>query len=208
MKKYKHLVFDIDGTMIDSLPVHMVSLIKTLREITGREYTEEELKFTFGIPGDATMRQLGISDPDAAVERWLDNLVEAGSKDIPLFPGIRELLEKLQEKGVHLGIVTSKMRSEYIAQFTANGLLPFFDNVVTADDTPKGKPDPAPMFAYMKMTGAASEEILFFGDTVYDMDCARGAGVDHALVLWGCLCPDEIEATYKLEKVEDILDFV
>ncbi|MEI3525981.1 MAG: HAD hydrolase-like protein [Eubacteriales bacterium] len=142
MKKYKHLVFDIDGTMIDSLPVHMVSLIKTLREITGREYTEEELKFTFGIPGDATMRQLGISDPDAAVERWLDNLVEAGSKDIPLFPGIRELLEKLQEKGVHLGIVTSKMRSGYIAQFTANGLLPFFDNVVTADDTPKGKPDP------------------------------------------------------------------
>ena len=138
MKKYKHLVFDIDGTMIDSLPVHMVSLIKTLREITGREYTEEELKFTFGIPGDATMRQLGISDPDAAVERWLDNLVEAGSKDIPLFPGIRELLEKLQEKGVHLGIVTSKIRSGYIAQFTANGLLPFFDNVVTADDTPKG----------------------------------------------------------------------
>ena len=64
------------------------------------------------------------------------------------------------------------------------------------------------MFAYLKMTGAAPEESLFFGDTVDDMDCARGAGVEHALVLWGCLCPDEIEATYKLEKVEDILDFV
>lgn len=60
MKKYSHLVFDIDGTMIDSLPVHMVSLKKTLRELTGKEYTDEELKFTFGIPGDATMRQLGL----------------------------------------------------------------------------------------------------------------------------------------------------
>ena len=60
MKKYSHLVFDIDGTMINSLPVHMVSLKKTLRELTGKEYTDEELKFTFGIPGDATMRQLGL----------------------------------------------------------------------------------------------------------------------------------------------------
>ena len=208
MKKYSHLVFDIDGTMINSLPVHMVSLKKTLRELTGKEYTDEELKFTVGIPGDATMRQLGLPDPNAALECWFKNLEEAGIMNIPLFPGIRELLEKLKQKGIHLGIVTSKMREQYVAQFTANGLLPFFDNVVTASDTTKGKPDPAPMFAYMKITGTTPDEILFFGDTSYDMDCARGAGVDHALVLWGCLCPEKIEATYKLEKAEDILDFV
>ena len=82
-----------------------------------------------------------------------------------------------------------------------------FPWVVTASDTPKGKPYPDPMLEYLRRTGAAPEEVLYFGDTAYDMDCARSAGVDHALVLWGCLSPEGIEATYRLEKAEEILEF-
>ena len=64
------------------------------------------------------------------------------------------------------------------------------------------------MLEYMRQTGARPEEILYIGDSIYDMQCAQAAGVDHALALWGCLLPEGIEATYHLEKAEDILEFV
>ena len=126
---------------------------------------------------------------------------------MPLFPGMREILERLREKGASLGIITSKLREEYDEHFEKQGLLELFPCVVTASDTPKGKPYPDPMLEYLRRTGAAPEEVLYFGDTAYDMDCARSAGVDHALVLWGCLSPEGIEATYRLEKAEEILEF-
>ncbi|MEI3525434.1 MAG: HAD-IA family hydrolase [Eubacteriales bacterium] len=83
----------------------------------------------------------------------------------------------------------------------------YFETVITSSDTEKGKPAPDPMLAYLEKTGAAKEEVLYFGDTCYDMECARSAGVDQALVLWGCLRPEGIESTYQVEKVEDILSF-
>ena len=63
------------------------------------------------------------------------------------------------------------------------------------------------MLEYLRRTGARPEEVIYFGDTAYDMDCARAAGVDQALVLWGCLNPDGIEATWRLERIEEIPRF-
>lgn len=208
MKTYKHLVFDIDGTIIDSVKNHMVSLRKTLTELRGSSPTEEELRFSFGIPGVETMRILEFSDPWDAQKKWLKNYMDCTKElGMPLFPGMLEVLEKLKEAGVSLGIITSKERVEYDEHFKENGLAALFSNVVTSSDTPKGKPSPEPMLAYLKMTGASPSEVLYFGDTKYDMACARAAGVDQALVLWGCLNPEGIEASYRLEKVEDILGF-
>lgn len=79
---------------------------------------------------------------------------------------------------------------------------------MTSSDTRKGKPFPDPMLEYLKRTGAEPGEVLYLGDSVHDMACARDAGVDHGLVLWGSLMPDGIEATYRLEKPEEILGFV
>ena len=79
---------------------------------------------------------------------------------------------------------------------------------MTASDTRRGKPYPDPMLEYLKNTGAKPEEVLFFGDSSYDMECAKGAGVDHALVLWGGIPPEEIEADYRLLEVKEILNFV
>lgn len=209
MKKYTHLVFDIDGTIVDSLQVHMKSLRDTLKDVMGRDYSEEELKFTFGIPGMDTMCQLGVPDPKKAFDAWVERYVkDVDEMGLPLFPGMQEVLNELQKKEVSLGIATSKVREEYDEQFARNGLISMFPMVITASDTPKGKPNPDPMLAYLAKTGAAKDEVLFFGDTKYDMACAKGAGVDCALVLWGCMNPDGVEADYKLAKPEEILDFV
>ena len=208
MKTYKHLVFDIDGTIIDSAKINMLSLQETVKELRGDVMPLEDLYFSFGIPGVRAMEILGFPEPEKAVQVWIRNYSACAERlGMPLFPGMREILERLREKGASLGIITSKLREEYDEHFEKQGLLELFPCVVTASDTPKGKPYPDPMLEYLRRTGAAPEEVLYFGDTAYDMDCARSAGVDHALVLWGCLSPEGIEATYRLEKAEEILKF-
>ena len=208
MKTYKHLVFDIDGTIIDSAKINMLSLQETVKELRGDVMSLEDLYFSFGIPGVRAMEILGFPEPEKAVQVWIRNYSACAERlGMPLFPGMREILERLREKGASLGIITSKLREEYDEHFEKQGLLELFPCVVTASDTPKGKPYPDPMLEYLRRTGAAPEEVLYFGDTAYDMDCARSAGVDHALVLWGCLSPEGIEATYRLEKAEEILEF-
>ena len=208
MKTYKHLVFDIDGTIIDSAKINMLSLQETVKELRGDVMPLEDLYFSFGIPGVRAMEILGFPKPEKAVQVWIRNYSACAERlGMPLFPGMREILERLREKGASLGIITSKLREEYDEHFEKQGLLKLFPWVVTASDTPKGKPYPDPMLEYLRRTGAAPEEVLYFGDTAYDMDCARSAGVDHALVLWGCLSPEGIDATYRLEKAEEILEF-
>ena len=208
MKTYRHLVFDIDGTIIDSAKINMLSLQETVKELRGDVMPLEDLYFSFGIPGVRAMEILGFPEPEKAVQVWIRNYSACAERlGMPLFPGMREILERLREKGASLGIITSKLREEYDEHFEKQGLLGLFPWVVTASDTPKGKPYPDPMLEYLRRTGAAPEEVLYFGDTAYDMDCARSAGVDHALVLWGCLSPEGIEATYRLEKAEEILEF-
>lgn len=208
MKTYKHLVFDIDGTIIDSAKINMLSLQETVKELRGDVMPLEDLYFSFGIPGVRAMEILGFPEPEKAVQVWIRNYSACAERlGMPLFPGMREILERLREKGASLGIITSKLREEYDEHFEKQGLLELFPWVVTASDTPKGKPYPDPMLEYLRRTGAAPEEVLYFGDTAYDMDCARSAGVDHALVLWGCLSPEGIEATYRLETPEEILKF-
>ena len=208
MKTYKHLVFDIDGTIIDSAKINMLSLQETVRELRGEVMPLEELYFSFGIPGIRAMEILGFPEPAEALQAWIKNYsVYAERLGMPLFPGMREVLEKLHEEGLSLGIITSKLREEYDDHFGRRGLLDLFPCAVTSSDTPKGKPYPDPMLEYLRRTEAEPEEVIYFGDTAYDMDCARAAGVDHGLVLWGCLNPDGIEATYRLERVEDLLQF-
>lgn len=209
MKKYKHLVFDIDGTILNTADVNNVSLQRALKELRGETIPLQDLYFSFGIPGLRTMEILEFEDSKAAFDVWNrhyeDCMKELGMN---LFPGIQGVLDELAEKDVSLGIITSKLREEYERDFHERGLDRYFGCSITSSDTKRGKPNPDPMLEYIKRTQANPEETIYFGDSVYDMECAKNAGVDGALVLWGCLQPEGIEAAYRLKTPEKILQFV
>lgn len=208
MKTYTHLVFDIDGTILNTERIHFISLERALRNLLGQDAKLPDLRFSFGIPGLRTMEILGLPDPEAAHREWVRTYIECSAEmGIELFEGMREILEKLSKTKASLGIITSKDREEYEGDFRHQGLEGYFACAVTASDTGRGKPYPDPMLEYLKRTGAKPEEVLFFGDTVYDMECAKAAGVDRALVLWGSLMPEGIEADYRLKEMEEILAF-
>ncbi len=99
MRTYSHLVFDIDGTLIDTVKIHMISLERVLREYWGEDAKLPDLRFSFGIPGGAAMEALKLPDPAEAHKRWEKEYL-ACAKEAPgqLFPGMKETLEKLKEK--------------------------------------------------------------------------------------------------------------
>jgi HAD superfamily hydrolase (TIGR01549 family) len=181
---YKYIIFDIDGTLIDTEIAIICALQKLLQSEKNRIYSPEELHFILGIPGKEALKELQIDNPDVAISKWNEYLTEYVSC-IQLFPDIERVIKQLHEARIRTGIVTSKTRTEYTTDFIPFGLNQYFQFVVCADDTVHHKPQPEPLIKSLKMASAKPKEAIYIGDTIYDSQCAAAAGVDFALALWG-----------------------
>ena len=182
--KYQHIVFDVDGTLVDNAYAILRSLQQTVQEFTGKTYPFEELTFCLGIPGMDTLQQLDIGDKNAAFNRWVE-LLNSLFHTAKLFDGIQPLLEQLRQAGFCLGIVTSRKRHVLEEDLPGFGIREYFGTTVCEEDSQKHKPNPDPLLAYMAKTGARPEQILYIGDSIYDFRCATSAGCDFALAYWG-----------------------
>lgn len=173
-------------------------------ELLHEDMPESELKFALGIPGEVTLRRLGINDTLTANCKWNAHLLKYKSQ-IRLFTGIQDLLTSLKAERYSLGIVTSKTRNEFMADFAeSSGLSDYFDVVVCAEDSARPKPAPDPLLAYLAMSGIDACDALYIGDTIYDSQCAQSAEVDFGLVLWSNADSRAIPAKYSFKKPSDI----
>ncbi|MGG7098742.1 HAD family hydrolase [Clostridium sardiniense] len=205
--RYSHVVFDIDGTLIDSESAVLKSLQRVVLEEKGIRKKLDELRFSLGIPGKNTLEKLDIEDLKGVEEKWNTYLSDYAD-EIVLFVQVREIVQALKSNGIKLGIITSKTKKEYEDDFLKFGLHPYFDVVVCADDTKKHKPNGDPMEKYLEIANVKRSNVIYIGDSIYDMQCAKNAGVDSALALWGANDSECIEATYKLKDPKEILDFL
>lgn len=204
---YKHIIFDIDGTLLDTEHATLHSLQDTIRELQHRTLALSELGFAMFIPDKEALKQLGVSDIGRGMQVWQDHF-KLHLSTVSVFKGIRELLEELRKRRYKLGIITSEGRQEYKQGFLHFGLEGFFETVICAEDTVRHKPDPEPMKKYLQATGTSEKEVLFIGDSVYDMQCASDAGVNCGLVLWGRHSVRPIRATYYFNAPGDILNLL
>jgi len=201
--KYTHVVFDIDGTLIDTENAVLHSFQDTIQELSQRKVELDDLKFTFGIPVEAALNQLGIKDVQAGSTIWhkhLKNYVYT----FKVFDGIEDLLKELKFQNCQLGIITSKNREEYKNDFLPFGFGEYFDIVVSVEDSVRPKPFPDPMLRYLELAGVGEDEVLYIGDSIYDIQCAKDAKVDSGLALWGSHSVRHIHATYYFNKPSDV----
>ncbi|WP_099221790.1 HAD family hydrolase [Listeria costaricensis] len=200
---YKAIIFDVDGTLLNTENAVLHSLQSVLAE-EGLDYELDELRFVLGITGKAAIEQLNILDEETILEKWLAR--EASMiEEVEVFEGVHEILAAIPESGV----VTSKNADEM-----ASGFYPFeidhhFDAIVCASDTDEHKPHPAPLLKSLEVLGRSPEEVIYIGDSPYDMACAHAAGADFGLALWGAGSTDGFEqAEHVFEHPTDILKLI
>lgn len=173
MKTYTHLVFDIDGTLLNTEMAVLHSLQWALQQ-HGIVQSLEQLRFALGIPGKDALIRFQLNNPDQVLREWDAKFTEF-LQEITIFEGVVPLLQALRARGIHLGVVTSKTQVELAQDFDAMGLTDYFDIIVTADDTVQHKPDAEPMLNYLKRSGAKAAETIYIGDADYDLQCALRA---------------------------------
>ncbi len=208
------ILFDFDGTLMDTTDVIMGSWQHTFMTLTGREGDVEKIYRTFGeILEDSMAKMFPDYDTDEAVEIYRSYHRKNFGDRIKVFPGMKQLLADLKSKGVKTAVVTSRAKVTTIEGLEHYGLFEYIDALVTCDDTDKHKPDPEPVNIALKKLSSKPENALMIGDSKFDIMCARNAGVKSVLVGWQlALTPEEINGEsgpdYIIEKAEEILDFV
>lgn len=216
MDKINTILFDFDGTMMDTNDVILQSWQHTFQKLTGKTADEKQLIATFGEPLVMTMKSFFGGDDEQVmrnVEIYRSFQKEHFTDLVNLFPGILELVKQLKSREYKLAIVTSRLKRTTLEGVKKFGLDNYFDHIVTAEDTPVHKPDPKPIFIALDQLRAKPEESLMVGDTWMDMVCAKNAGAKSALVSWSLALPKdkitpEWAPDFYLEKPLDLIDYL
>lgn len=202
--KYEHFIFDVDGTLVDNELAVLQTWKDTLMEIQGKAYETKDIAFVLGVPGETAFEKFAVKDTAAAFDLWRSNFLKY-SAEVKLFTGIPETLAALVERGKQPGIVTSRTRSEFADDTTLDEIIPHFGTVVCVTDSLRPKPFADPILTYLEKTAAAPQDILYIGDTIYDCLCAKNAGVDFGLAMWGNNSEKNITAKYFFSVPGEIL---
>jgi pyrophosphatase PpaX len=195
VKSLDVFLFDLDGTLIDSLELIRRSLTYTLASHGLPALTRAEWLDGLGTPLAAQFRRY-TDDPrqlDALVRTYRTwNLAHHDALVRP-YEGVRQALEALVDSGGRLGVVTSKQRASARRGLERCGLGDLFEVLVGADDVDQGKPAPDPVLLALERLGARAERAVYVGDSPHDITAGRAAGTRTAAVLWGSLSRAELE---------------
>ncbi len=208
--RYPVVLFDLDGTVVDSGRIILASMRHATRTVLGREFSDDELLQNVGGPGlEAQMEALGPGRTTELVRVYREHN-EPLHATLEGFDGIEETLETLRARGHRLGIVTAKRRSTVELAFARLPLAHLFDTVVGGDETERHKPDPEPLQLALERLGAPPTTAAYVGDSPYDMQAARAAGLYAVGVTWGGIHDRAAlsDADVIVERAGELLDLV
>ena len=206
--RFPVVLFDLDGTVVDSGGIILASMRHATRTVLDREIPDAELMANVGGPG--LEAQMHAIDPGRADEllRVYRAHNEPLHSELEAFPGIVHVLAQLRDEGRRLGVVTAKRRSTVDIAFARLPLAPLFETVVGGDETVRHKPDPEPLLLGLERLGARPDEAAYVGDSPYDMAAAKAAGMFAVGVTWGAIHERGklAEADALVDRAEELLD--
>lgn len=199
MGDFRLIVFDCDGTLVDSQHLIFAAIGQAFDSLAQPVPGLDDVRRIVGL---SLVEAMGVLAPQGSADLHLElaeayksafkDLRSARKVQAPLFPLVAETLEALGEAGFLLGIATGKSRVGLAFTLEEHALAPYFTTLQTADDAP-GKPHPGMLEQAMNEVGATPQSTVLVGDTVYDIEMAKNAGVAGVGVDWGYHPPEELK---------------
>ncbi|HET9948908.1 MAG TPA: HAD-IA family hydrolase [Longimicrobiales bacterium] len=208
---WRGVLFDLDGTLADTVELILESYRHTMRTHLGQAPPDARWLATIGVPLRVQLLEFARDDDEARAMLETYTTFQRGVHDAMVrpHPGACEVLRALRERGVRVGVVTSKRREVALRTMEVCGLA-HVEALIGAEDVVCPKPDPEPVLRALEQLGLSGvpAEVLFVGDSPFDLHAGRAAGTRTAAVPWGASPRALLEAEgpdYVLESFEELL---
>ncbi|MBN1300338.1 MAG: HAD-IA family hydrolase [Melioribacteraceae bacterium] len=204
---FSGIVFDIDGTLVSTIDLIIASFNHVAQKYLGKTLTGEEIISLFG------------PTEDVILEEWMGENYESSRKDYYNFyrlnhagmtkpvRGMKNLLDKIKDAGIPLGIFTGKGRTSSLITLEETGYAEYFDSIITGDDVIEHKPSPEGLLKFVEQFNLLPQNVLMIGDAKVDIIASKKAGTRCATVLWDSYDKDavvELKSDYYCETVNQL----
>ena len=208
----KLIIFDFDGTLADTRGYIVTTMQQAMRELGLPVREEAACAATIGLPLKGCFQQLypGISDADAEVGMATYRRIFEQNKaflTIDLFPGVKETVMRLHEKGHLLSVASSRSNHTLVEMLTEEGLAPCFSLIIGANDVQHAKPHPEPVLKTLEALDVPAAEALVVGDMPVDILMGSRAGARTCGVTYGNSNRQELQAAgadYIIDRFADL----
>lgn len=220
------ILFDFDGTLVDTTPLILRSFHATWQEVFGFSFTDDVYIRTFGMLIHTAFRdliELSVAegrmemppDPDATCSKILPiyRSYNLGWHDemISQFDGVKPMLENLKGRGHRLGVVSSKIRAGVERGLNLFAMASFFDCLIGAEDVNNHKPHPEPLLKAAQLMNGKPQQTIYVGDSIHDVAAGKAAGMTTVAASWGPFSRLDLENAmpdYMLDQPEDLLEIL
>jgi pyrophosphatase PpaX len=210
-KKITTVLFDLDGTLINTNELIISSFLHTMNKYFPDQYKREDVLQFMGPPLEESFLKVKPDAVEEMIKTYRTYNLEKHDSLVTEFEGVFETVQTLSQNGYKLAIVSTKVRDVVVKGLKLTNLDQFFDVIVTLDEVENAKPDPEPINKALEALGSTAEESVMVGDNHHDILAGKNAGTYSAGVAWsakGREHLDQYEPDFMLETMADLLDVV
>jgi pyrophosphatase PpaX len=209
----KAVLFDLDGTLLDTNELIYDSFCTAFKDILDMKLPKEEITLLYGKPLKYTFSN--YTDDKDIIEKLIDSYRSYNGKHhdnmCKPFKGVKELLLALKERGIKLGIVTSKRKEVAKRGLILGEIIDYMDIIISPEDTIKHKPEGEPALKACEILKISPKEAIMVGDSPYDLLCGKNAGCFTCGVEYTAIQVEELiktEPSYMIKKPLDLLELI
>lgn len=205
------VLFDLDGTLIDTNELIIASFTHTIEKYADRPYTREEIIDFIGPPLIDSFQKVNPDLVEEMMATYREHNYAHHEQYVEAYPTVVETINKLKQAGLKLGIVTTKLSDTAKLGLKITGMDQLFDVLIGLDDVENAKPHPEPILKAMNLLHANPMTTLMVGDNYHDIEAGHNAGVKTAGVAWslkGRKVLEKHDPDYMLEEMRDLLTIV
>lgn len=208
MTKYKAIIYDLDGTILNTLDMNMIPLLKIIKEETGEDWAfEDVLKFA-PYPGMKVIEELSFENKEEVYARWV-KYVNEYEEGAVVYNGFEEVFKRFNKNNILQAVASAKTIEQYEIDMVEKGLDQFMEVAVLAEHTNQHKPHPAPLLKCLELLQLNANEVIYVGDSFSDYEAAKSAGIDFGYATWGSVSSEGIlEPKYVFNEPKDLLQLL